>query len=195
MLRENLTYKYYRKSGSDRICLVLHGGGRAGVESPFISQLISALADNQSSVLGFNMPYCERGEDQASRNLKEEVAALASVLDFLRRQGYKKITVIGKSLGAIVTSLYLEQNPGADIEVVVLGYVIGDVKTAAIKPKLKLVIQGENDRFGDSDAVRQELGDCQAETVGIEEADHSYRDAAGAPSLQGEAIRLLLERI
>ena len=193
---DKLTYKYYRKNSERQICLVLHGG-MAGIESPFISRIISTVADSQKSVFGFNMPYCERNEETASDNLIEEIAALTDVIDFLRKEGYDKITIAAKSLGAIVTSSYFEKNKAGDIEVVILGYVIGSVKTAAIAPYLKCVIQGELDRFGDRQAVLTEISQAgfgdDIRVIELEGADHSYRSAEGEAECQSLAIDYLLE--
>ncbi|MYB39701.1 hypothetical protein F4X86_00165 [Candidatus Saccharibacteria bacterium] len=195
-MRNDLTYKYYRKNGSREACLVLHGGGTAGVESPFISRIISAVADSRRSVFGFNMPYLERGGQSTSEGLEEEVEALAEVIYFLRGEGYDKITVVAKSLGAIVTSFYLEKNKAANLDVIILGYVIGDVKTAAIAPYTKCVIQGESDRFGGRQAVLDELDRAgfggKIEVVELAGADHSYRNARGEPEFQPLAIDCLL---
>ena len=194
-IRDDLTYKHYRKSGDKNICLVLHGGGTAGIESPFISEIIAAIANSRRSVFAFNMPYCERGDKSSSANLKEEVEALGSVLACLRAEGYEKTTIIAKSLGAIVTSFYLEQSPSPDLGVMVLGYVIGNVKTPAITPNLKLIIQGEKDRFGDGQAVRTEIGSSPAEIITIPDADHSYRNAEGQSEHQRAVIQMLLKKI
>ena len=191
----NITYKYYKKNGDSEVCLVVHGGGPVGIETPFISQIINTIADSKRSVFGFNLPYCEREEEKTSQNLTEEVAALAEVVNYLRSEGYQKITLIGKSLGAIVASFYLEQNPDADLDAVVLGYVLDSVKTEALRPRLRLVIQGEEDRFGDSDAVRQALNNSTANVIGIDGADHSYRDRDRQPAYQAEAIKILLENL
>ena len=193
-VREDLTYKHYRKSGDKNICLVLHGGGTAGIESPFISEMTAAIADSQRSVFAFNMPYCERLDKSTSADLKEEVAALKSVLDCLQSAGYERTTIIAKSLGAIVTSFYLEQTPTPDLQAVVLGYVIGAVKTPALIPNLKLIIQGEKDRFGDGQAVRAEIGSSPAEIIEIPAADHSYRNTDGQPQYQPAVIQMLLEK-
>ena len=194
-IREDLTYKHYRKSGDKKICLVLHGGGTAGVESPFISAIVAAVADNQQSVFAFNMPYCERRDKLASPDFKEEVEALRAVLEYLRAEGYEKITIVAKSLGAIITSFYLEETPATDLEAIVLGYVIGDVKTSAIKPNLKLVIQGEKDPFGDGRAIRTEIDSSTVKIVEIPAADHSYQNADGQPEYQQAVIEILLKNI
>ena len=176
---------------------MLHGGGTAGIESPFISRIISTVADSQKSVFGFNMPYCERGEETASDNLIEETAALTNVIDFLRKEGYDKITIVAKSLGAIVASFYFEKNKADDLEVVILGYVIGSIKTATIAPYVRCVIQGELDRFGDRQAVLAEISPAgfgdEIRVIELAEADHSYKNTQGKAEYQSLAIDCLME--
>src|SRR6266545_2049135 len=176
---QDLGYKYYHKRDSKIVYLVLHGGGPEGIETPFIASIITSLTENGTSVFGFNFPYCERGEENSSgEDLTEETAALGTVVQFLRSEGYQKIIVVAKSLGGITTSYWLGQHSAEDIEVVVLGYVIGSVKTETLQGKLRLVIQGENDRFGNAGAVKEELAkhNVQADVAEVPKADHSYRN-------------------
>jgi predicted alpha/beta-hydrolase family hydrolase len=190
---DNITYKFYHKQSSDRVYVVLHGSGTEGVESPFIAKVIEALTNTGNSVFGFNFPYCERGDESSSGpELTEEVEALKQVVEQLQGSGYK-VTIVAKSLGAIVASFYLEQKPSDDIELIVLGYVIGDVKTQAVSDNLKAVIQGENDRFGGVEAVKAELGDISASVIEIPSADHSYRNDQKEPVFQDAAIQELLK--
>lgn len=116
---------------------------------------------------------------------------------FLRSEGYEKIVIIAKSLGGIITSYWLEQNPDENIEVVVLGYVIGSVKTEALKGKLHLVIQGENDRFGNAGAVKDELAkyDIETNVLELSKADHSYRNEQKEPVYQSAAVELLAQQL
>ena len=80
---QELSYIYYHKHGSKTAYLVLHGGGPEGIETSFISASINKLTDTGKSVLGFNFPYCERGEENSSGpELTEEVAVLNTVIDF-----------------------------------------------------------------------------------------------------------------
>jgi predicted alpha/beta-hydrolase family hydrolase len=193
---QDLSYKYYRKLNAKTVYLVLHGGGPEGVETPFISNIINALTGTGSSVFGFNFPYCERCEESSSgEELTEETAALDKVVQFLRSEGYEKIVVVAKSLGGIITSYWLDQHIDEKIEVVVLGYVMGSVKTEALQSKLRLVIQGENDRFGNAEAVKGELAkhNVEAEIVEIPDADHSYRNEQKEPVYQDKAIEELLK--
>jgi len=195
---QDLSYKYYRKLNAKTVYLVLHGGGPEGIETPFISNIINALTGTGSSVFGFNFPYCERGEENSSgEELTEETAALDKVVQFLRNEGYEKIVVVAKSLGGIITSYWLERQADENVEVVVLGYVIGSVKTEALQGKLRLVIQGENDRFGNTEAVEAELAkhDVTADVVEVPRADHSYRNEQKEPVYQNGAIELLVQKL
>lgn len=194
----DLTYKYYRKLNSKTAYLVLHGGGPEGIETPFISNVIDSLIGAGESVFGFNFPYCERGESSSSGpDLKEETDALQSVVGFLRGEGYKQIIIVAKSLGGIVTSFWLGNGKVDAVKVVVLGYVIGSVKTENLNNNLSLVIQGENDRFGNAQAVKDELrkNDVSAQVVEVPNADHSYRNEQKKPIYQKQAIELLLQNL
>lgn len=192
MKLDNVTYKFYHKQLSDRVFVVLHGSGTEGVESTFIAKVIEGLTKTSNSVFGFNFPYCERGDESSSGpELAEEVEALKQVVEQLQENGYK-VTIVAKSLGAIVASFYLEQNPSDEIELIILGYVIGDVKTQAVRNNLKAVIQGENDRFGGAEAVNAEIRDINADVIEISSADHSYRNDQKEPVFQDAAIQELL---
>lgn len=193
-----LTYKYYHKAGGALAYVVLHGGGPEGIETPFISSVFDALAATGTSVYGFNFPYCERGEESSSGpDLPEETAALEKVIDFLRHEGYEKIVIVAKSLGGIVTSYWLTEHPEANVSVAILGYVIGSVKTEALQGKLQLVIQGELDRFGGAEAVRNELAahGVSAEVTEIPQADHSYRNEQKQPVHQPAAVQTLIAKL
>ena len=191
---KNLTYKYYNKQASRTVCLILHGAA-AGIESSFISQLYTSLSNGSQSVFTFNFPYLERGKTSPSPNLREEIEALAFVIDSLKEKGYEVVILIAKSLGAVIASYYLKENPTADVRVAVLGYVVGEVQTAALIPKLKLVVQGQRDRFGNALDVRNELTSDSIKVIEIPAADHSYRNIAREPEYQMRAIELLLEDI
>ena len=192
---EGLTYKYYRKNGAKKVFIVLHGGGPVGVETEFISAIFDAIAATRNSVLSFNFPYCERGEEHSSGpELKEEVAALKQVIDFVRSEGYSEVSVVAKSLGGIVSSYYFEAYPDDQIELSILGYIPSEVKQKAISNNLKLVIQGANDNFASPIEVRKYV-DSSTEVVGIENADHSYRDSKKEPVYQETAIKELMKWI
>lgn len=194
-VHSNLTYMYYHKQSSDHVYLVLHGGGLAGIESPFISDVIQTLVKTGQSVFGLNFPYCERGDETTSgTELLEEVESIRQAVLLLQERGYD-VTIVAKSLGAIAASFYLDQYPDEDIKLIVLGYVIGDVKTKAIKNNLKLVIQGEYDRFGGMDALANELSDVACAVSIIKNADHSYRNDKSLPVYQEAALAALINHV
>jgi predicted alpha/beta-hydrolase family hydrolase len=195
-----VTYKYYRKLGSDSVLILLHGAGPNGVESDFIKTLFNGLTDSGVSVYAFNFPYCERGDEQSSGpELKEETATLNEVVSHLKSEGYKKLVIIGKSLGGMTASYWLnDASSNRDgCELVILGYVIGEVKTQAIKDKLTLVIQGENDKYGNAQAVKDELAksNAKAKVVEIAGADHSYRNENKEPAYMDEMIEELKSEV
>ena len=192
---QGLTYKYYRKNGTKTIYIILHGGGSVGVETDFISSIFDAIAATKNSVLCFNFPYCERGEESSSGpKLKEEVDALKQAVDFAHLEGFHKIIIVAKSLGGIIASYYLEQYPDSQIELSILGYIPGEIKQRAISKNLKLVIQGTNDRFASPAEVRKAVGNL-AEVVEIIDAEHSYRNSQKEPVYQEIAIKELIRWI
>lgn len=187
----NLTYKYYKKQDQNTAFLVLHGGGAEGIESPFISAIFSAIADSKESVLAINMPYCERGEENSSGpELKEETEALDFAIEFLRKEGYEKIVIIAKSLGGIIASYWFADNNVDSIDLAILGYVAGSVNTKSIDGRVKLVIQGENDRFAGEQKLKEEFRGLihKPEVIIVKNADHSYRDDNKQPTHQVRAI-------
>lgn len=73
------------------------------MESPFISSIIHSLTTTNNSVLGFNLPYCERGEENSSdEELTEETAALSTAVAFLKVKAMKKSSL---SLNRLAISL------------------------------------------------------------------------------------------
>lgn len=191
----NLTHQYSPQPNRETAYLVLHGISE-GISSDFIQAIYNGLAERGETVLAFNWPYLDAG-GKPSKDLVDEQVALKSATDFLHGEGYTQLRIIAKSLGGIVTSRWLQQFDGLDVQVGILGYVIGDVMTESLSDKLQVVMQGENDRFGNADAVRSELANRNVTSMVIEiaNADHSYRDPAGQPTHQQEAIEQLLQHI
>lgn len=174
--------------------IILHGGSK-GIESDFIQKIFSRSVEKGFTTLAFNFPYLDRGEDTSSgEQLQEEVEALESMVNLVKQLGYKQVNLIGKSLGGIVASYYLQnQDPDITFNLGILGLVLGDVTLEKFTGKL-IVVQGENDRFGNIDAVKQNLqaqGITDAKLINIPNADHSYRDESKEPKYEDEAIEAL----
>ena len=187
-----LTHQYSPQANRDSAYLVLHGISE-GISSDFIQRIYKGLADRGETVLAFNWPYLDAG-GEPSKDLVDEQAALQLATDFLHSEGYTQLHIAAKSLGGIVASRWLQQPNDLGVDVAILGYVIGDVTTASLTDKLRLVVQGERDRFGNGEAVQSELEshNITATVIEIADADHSYRNQAGEPAYQQEAVKKLL---
>ena len=192
---EGLTYKYYKKNKSKNIYLIIHGGGPVGVETDFISAIFDTIAKTNNSALCFNFPYCERREENSSGpDLLEEVSTLKQVIDFVHAEGYSHITIVAKSLGGIISSYYFAKYPDKSIDLIILGYIPDEIKQNAISKNLKLIIQGENDRFATPSEVQKIVGSKVA-VLEIKNADHSYQDRNKQPIYQKEVLNCLVDWI
>lgn len=192
---EGLTYKYYKKNKSKNIYLIIHGGGPVGVETDFISTIFDTIAKTNNSALCFNFPYCERREENSSGpDLLEEVSTLKQVIDFVHAEGYSHITIVAKSLGGIISSYYFAEYPDKSIDLIILGYIPNEVKQNAISDNLKLVIQGENDRFAAPSEVQKIVGNKVA-VIEIKNADHSYQNHNKEPIYQKKVLNRLINWI
>lgn len=190
-----LTHQYAPQPKGDVAYIVLHGISE-GISSDFIQSIYTTLTDRGEAVLAFNWQYLDTGSEP-SKGLVDEQAALQSAANFLRGEGYSHFRIVAKSLGGIVTSRWLHSHTDSNVEVGILGYVIGDVMTASLANRLKVVVQGERDRFGNAAAVKTELesNNVTANVIEIADGDHSFRNQAGEPAYQKEAIKQLLELI
>jgi len=83
---------------------------------------------------------------------------IKQVIDFVHTEGYNRITIIAKSLGGIISSYYFAKYPNKSIDLIILGYIPNEIKQNAISENLKLIIQGENDRFATPSEVQKIVG-------------------------------------
>lgn len=183
---------------SDTINIIIHGGSK-GIESPFMEKLYKKSTVSGISTITFNFPYLDRGEENSSgEDLIEEQETIAQIINFISKFNFKEIKLIAKSLGGIVLAKYLQNYQkdlhGKKIEVVILGYVLGDIDLSDFKGNLT-VIQGSNDRFGNAGAVRKDLSSkclSEARVIEIEGADHSYRiPDTKEPRFEDEVVNLV----
>ena len=80
-----------------------------------------------------------------SEGFDVEVDALDTMFNHLDIQGYTRITIIAKSLGAVVTSLWLESfgDDVLPVDIAILGFVPGDdMRTAIFGNMLKICHPG-----------------------------------------------------
>lgn len=184
--------------GSDEILDIVLQGGSYGIESPFMQKVIGICQKSGHSVLAFNFPYYERGEDNSSGpELTEELDTLRNLMEKYKAAEYKYIRFVAKSLGAIVASYFLKNLPTAEhrrYSIIVLGYVLGSIGLSNFLGKIT-VIQGENDKFGGINKVKKDLRNAISKDIRyieIPSADHSFRDPkTKEPLFEDEAIAKL----
>ncbi|HVC35980.1 MAG TPA: alpha/beta family hydrolase [Candidatus Dormibacteraeota bacterium] len=200
---ESLEFEYRNSSSKSGAYLLLHGI-RGGIHEAYTQALFNKLQSRDDTVLALNFPYMSRGEERSGMNTNEEMYALQTAYDFLKSAGKTPIHIIGKSFGGIVTSHWLSQNRDAeDVDVSIMGYVPGEgnILPDALRGKLRVVVQGEHDRYASPAQIRVELTahEIEADVIEIANADHSYRDNGGNNqqeyAYQDRAIDELLKRI
>ncbi len=189
--------EFYYNNKSDVLDVVLHGS-RSGMGSNFIQRIYEAGKQTGRSVLIFDFPYIDRSEEKLmDQPREEEKESLKSVLEKFGGNGYKKIRLIGKSLGAVVAAEYLVSLPEEEqkkFELIVLGYDLGWIDLDNFVGEVT-VIQGSEDPFGDIDDIRRDLKGNKAKKVtlrGIGGADHSFMDPqTGMAKYLGKVLKLL----
>lgn len=170
-------HEYYKGKDVDCLNVVLHGSS-SGMESDFNKAIFDKAKTKGDSVVVFNFPYIDRGEEKLMNSGRdEEVSAIADIVERFGGK-YKKIRLIGKSLGAVIGFDYLRRLSEKEkkrYEVVVLGYDLGWIDISGFSGKVT-VIQGGRDPYGDIEDIFNDLNDKQmVELWEVGGADHSFR--------------------
>lgn len=199
---KNLTsFQFYHNSKYDTLDILLHGGSKEGMNMSLMQKVFRLSISQGHSVLTFNFPFAERGMEQSSGpELVEELETLQTFLNYCDYKNFSKVRLIGKSLGGIIASFYLDQLNSEDpqkLSVIILGYVVGSLdKLKNFKGPIT-IIQGERDKFGGIKEVKKDLSTAISRNITyfeIKGADHSYRESdTKRPIYEDEAIQLLLK--
>lgn len=192
-------FKFFYNNKSTTLDVVLHGGSQ-GMDSGLINKVLEASRKQGNSVVAFNFPYIERGEENSSGpELVEELNALQLVLDYCKPEKFQQLRLIGKSLGGVVIGYFLKKltpKQSTKFSAIILGYDIGYIDIKGFSGKVR-IIQGSKDNFGDIEAVKNEMKDAiskEVEYISIEGADHSYREPnTKEPKYEDEAVRMIFE--
>ncbi len=183
------------ESESDTLDVLLHGS-KGGMEQSLQLKVFEECKKEGHSVVNFNFPFFERGEEQSSGpELAEEIKTLSHVLDFCNSNKYKHIRLIGKSLGGIIAAKFLSNlNPTQQnrFSIIVFGYVTGDINLNTFPGKI-VIIQGEKDRYGNIETVNEDLKNAISKDIiyfEIEGADHSFRNELKEPVYEDGAINI-----
>jgi len=174
-------FKYFHNNKSKTLDVVLHGSS-AGIDSDLINKIMEASKKIGNSVIAFNFPYFERGEEHSSGpELIEEIETLKLILSNCQSEKFESIRLLGKSLGAVIAGHYLKQIDSdlhKKYSVIVFGYDIGYIDLKDFAGKI-VIIQGSKDKFGDIEAVKEDLKGAVSKDIiylSVEGADHSYRN-------------------
>lgn len=196
----NLEYVYFNSVSKSEAYLLLHGI-RGGINETWADALFRKLRDRDNTVLAFNFPYLTRGQDRNGMStLEEELDSLQSAYDFLNEERKSPIHIIGKSFGGIVASHWLSRNSDIrETDISIMGYVPGEdnILPNALRGKLRVVIQGEHDRYASPSQVKSELAAHQvkAKVFDIPDADHSYRNIKSSNQSQYEFLEKALNEL
>jgi predicted alpha/beta-hydrolase family hydrolase len=193
-------FKYFFSNKAEVLDVVLHGGSQ-GMDSGFINKITEASKKEGNSVVAFNFPYIERGQENSSGpELLEEIEALQNILDHCQSDKYKRIRLIGKSLGGVVAAAFLKKvtfDQMKKYSVIIFGYDIGYIDIKDFSGKI-IIVQGSKDKFGDIDAVKQDISGSISKDItyfSIEGADHSYRiPETKEPIYEDEAIKVVFRQ-
>ena len=191
------SFIHFHNSKATTLDVILHGGS-GGIDSPFMQKLFEHSKSKGNSVIMFNFPFLERGEDHSSGpELKEELKMLKQMLIIANAEDYPLIRLIGKSFGAIVASYYLKSlsnKKHKKFEIIILGFVVGDVKLDNFTGKIT-VVQGKKDKFGSIEVVKEVMKDTGLKNITyyeIPKADHSFRDPeTKEPLYEDKVIHIL----
>ena len=190
-------YKFFKNDKSDTLDIVLNGMD-FDMDSPFIKSVVDVCKQLGHSVLSFNYPFTERGEDHSSGpELREEKLALRKLMQEVQADGYKTIRLVGKSLGAIVAGEFLKAIPKVaqkKFTLIVLGYPTKYMDISPFTGKI-YIIQGEKDKNGSVAEVKKHLTNTKSKSIEyfeVKGADHSFRDPiTKEPIYENEALNLL----
>ncbi|NMD01450.1 MAG: hypothetical protein GYA62_17245, partial [Bacteroidales bacterium] len=167
----------FTKTKSNPLDVLLHGSG-GGMEHSNMKMAFDACVEKGHSVVTFNFPFFERGEEHSSGvELKEEIETLKEVLNKCKAIEYKHIRLIGKSLGAIIAAKYLSTlSPDVQMRysVIIFGYDTGMIDISTFPGRI-FVIQGEKDKYGNIEIVKNDLKNAVSKNIEyfeIPKADH-----------------------
>lgn len=194
-------YIHYNSSNSDELNIIFPGSS-LGFQTGLINKIFNRLVVGGKSAISYNYPFLDRGEENSSgEELIEELEALNEILKVVDVNQYSKINFIGKSLGAVIASFFLQRPENKDllskVSFSVLGYVKGSIDLKDLNCKI-LIIQGENDRFGNISEVKKDFenpDNSDVTFVEIPNADHSYRNAEKEPVFEDLAIEALFKNL
>ena len=192
-------FEFCYKTTSEELEVILCGSSH-GMESEFIQEIYKAGKAKEKSIVIFNYPYLDRLEKRGmDDDLSEDIESLGGILDYCRAREYKKVRLIGKSIGGVIAGRFLaglDHGSQRKFELVVLGYDLGWIKIKDFIGKIT-IIQGEKDPFGGIELVKKDMEGASSTDINyyeIKGGDHSYKEPeTGYPKFVPEVIDLVFK--
>ena len=185
----------YTNIGKDIETLhLLLPGASQGPNVGILKFVSDRLKSTGKTYLAVSFPFQDKGHDSPeSQAFNAEIAEVMRGLKHIESEvSPKRMVIIGKSFGALVGAKMLpilKENYSAEIEFHVLGYIFDEGLSPIAQAEKVFVYQGEFDRFGTPEQVREKLPN--AKVFSIQGADHSYRNDKKEPVFEVEVLNLL----
>lgn len=194
-------YIHYNSNNSNELNIIFPGSS-LGFQTGLINKIFNRFVAEGKSAISYNYPFLDRGEENSSgEELVEELEALNEIFKVVNIDQYAKVNFIGKSLGAIIASFFLQKPENKELlskaSLSVLGYVKGSINLKNLDCKV-VIVQGENDRFGNLVEVKKDFENVDSSKVTfieIPNADHSYRNSEKQPVFEDLAIEELFKNL
>ncbi|MEW4489056.1 alpha/beta fold hydrolase [Thalassoglobus sp. JC818] len=184
MSQPRLTISGPRKA---KKCVILtHGAGESS-DSRFLSYFADGLADLHYRVVRFDFPYMEeRSRTGRKRPPDRENKLRETWLSVLEEVPNEQVVIGGKSMGGRIASLVADESRAQGL--ICLGYPfhptgkpeklrtahLADLQTPT------LILQGENDPFGNREEVEQYNLSESIKVHWSPDGDHSFRPRRGS---------------
>ena len=178
----------YQGSPRAPVLIALAHGAGGGMDSPFMEQLSSGLAERGLRVARFEFPYMQRSRETGKRRPPDRAPVLMetwqTVIKKLRprlKAGNKKLVIGGKSMGGRIASMVAADE---DVDgLVCLGYPfhppgkpvgqrIAHLRRLACPA---LILQGERDPFGTRRDVARYRLSAAIQLHWLTDGNHSFK--------------------
>jgi predicted alpha/beta-hydrolase family hydrolase len=197
-----------RFDGSSRapVLIALAHGAGAGMDSPFMEQVATGLAERGVRVARFEFPYMQRSRESGKRRPPDRAPVLLEtwqvVIKQLQRRlksGNKKLVIGGKSMGGRIASMVAEE---ANVDgLICLGYPfhppgkpvgqrIEHLRELAVPT---LIIQGERDAFGTRREVGRYRMSASIQVQWLTDGNHSFKPPKASTATNDENIAQSLD--
>jgi predicted alpha/beta-hydrolase family hydrolase len=192
------------------INILIHGYSK-DCESEFMQYISKSIKDQGHTVYKLNLDYIKHNREP-SNNLSEEILQLQNTIQNLKSKGYKKINLIGKSLGGILCLNPEIANINYINKIIILGfpYILGfppNVNLLKTKPiigdpnaknlykdlfnkheniKKIYIIQGMNDLLGSPELIKDLLLELPVKpnVFYIENCSHGFKPVTKKTTLR-----------